>query len=352
MPDLSDRIALVTGASRGAGAAIAAVLGEAGATVYVTGRSSRAGTRTEDMPGTVEDSAAQVSARGGTGIGVVCDHTDAAQVERAGRRASAPTTAASTCSSTTRGAATSSYDGAAFTAPFWEQPLQQRWDAMFGAGVWPTHADQPPRRAAAGRGRARGVHDRLGSAARTLGSAIYDAAKACIARFAFAMAHDLRERRVTAVAVAPGFMRTERVLAAHAGEPFDLSVDRVAGVPRARRSPTSPPIPTASRARASCSPPATWRASTDSPTSTARSPRRSRFPRDPQDRRHGDVPIASCQLVARPLQHEQLGAGDLARQRFTVREWEQRVLGAVDDERRQVDGCRGARASGRRPPSA
>ena len=53
MPDLSERIALVTGASRGAGAAIAAVLGEAGATVYVTGRSSRAGTRTDGMPGTV-----------------------------------------------------------------------------------------------------------------------------------------------------------------------------------------------------------------------------------------------------------------------------------------------------------
>ena len=80
MPDLSDRIALVTGASRGAGAAIAAVLGEAGATVYVTGRSSRAGTRTEGLPGTVEDSVEEVTARGGIGIGVVCDHTDAAQV--------------------------------------------------------------------------------------------------------------------------------------------------------------------------------------------------------------------------------------------------------------------------------
>src|SRR4249920_2866625 len=81
MPDLTDRIALVTGASRGAGAAIAAVLGEAGATVYVTGRSSRPGARTDDMPGTVQDTAATVSARGGTGIGVVCDHTDATQVE-------------------------------------------------------------------------------------------------------------------------------------------------------------------------------------------------------------------------------------------------------------------------------
>jgi len=55
------------------------------------------------------------------------------------------------------------------------------------------------------------------------GSAFYDAAKACIARFAFAMAHDLRERQVAAVAIAPGFMRTERVMAAHAENPFDLA---------------------------------------------------------------------------------------------------------------------------------
>ena len=85
MPDLSDRVALVTGASRGGGAAIAAVLGEGGATVYVTGRSSRTGARTEGLPGTVEDSAEAVTARGGTGIGVVCDHTDPAQVERSRR---------------------------------------------------------------------------------------------------------------------------------------------------------------------------------------------------------------------------------------------------------------------------
>jgi NAD(P)-dependent dehydrogenase (short-subunit alcohol dehydrogenase family) len=222
MPDLSDRIALVTGGSRGAGAAIAAVLGEAGATVYVTGRSTRAGARTDDMPGTVEDSAAQVSARGGTGIGVACDHTDPAQVDALVARIRGDHGRLDVLVNNAWGGY-ERYDAARFDAPFWEQPLRQRWDGMFGAGVWPTlltSARAAPLLAdgalvACTIAWARGAYT---------GNAIYDAAKACIARFAFAMAHDLRDRGVTAVAIAPGFMRTERVLAAHAAEPFDLSV--------------------------------------------------------------------------------------------------------------------------------
>src|SRR5690554_6778975 len=73
---LQDRIAVVTGASRGAGRAIAAVLGEEGARVYVTARSTAAGPTTENLPGTIEETAATVTARGGAGIAVRCDHTD------------------------------------------------------------------------------------------------------------------------------------------------------------------------------------------------------------------------------------------------------------------------------------
>ena len=220
MPDLSDRIALVTGASRGAGAAIAAVLGEAGATVYVTGRSSRAGARTEDMPGTVEDAAAAVSARGGTGIGVVCDHTDAAQVDALVARIDAGHGRLDVLVNNAWGGY-EQHDGATFAAPFWEQPLQRRWDAMFGAGVWPTLLTSHRAAPLLADGALVACTIAWAQGAYT-GSAIYDAAKACIARFAFAMAHDLRERRVTAVAIAPGFMRTERVMAAHAADPFDL----------------------------------------------------------------------------------------------------------------------------------
>jgi NAD(P)-dependent dehydrogenase (short-subunit alcohol dehydrogenase family) len=81
---MTDRVALVTGASRGAGAGIAKGLGELGYTVYVTGRTITPGDAKgwdgSVLPGTVAETAAEVTARGGKGIAVVCDHSDDAQV--------------------------------------------------------------------------------------------------------------------------------------------------------------------------------------------------------------------------------------------------------------------------------
>src|SRR5436853_5481526 len=78
---LQGKRAIVTGASRGAGRGIALALGEAGATVYVTGRSVRGEATTENLPGTIEETAETVTARGGTGIAVRCDHTVDSDVE-------------------------------------------------------------------------------------------------------------------------------------------------------------------------------------------------------------------------------------------------------------------------------
>ena len=79
------KIALVTGASRGAGAGIARGLGEKGMTVYVTGRTTAPGDAKgwdgTVLPGTVAETAAAVTKAGGKGIAVVCDHADDAQVE-------------------------------------------------------------------------------------------------------------------------------------------------------------------------------------------------------------------------------------------------------------------------------
>lgn len=73
------RVAIVTGASRGAGRGIARALGSHGCIVYVTGRSEKEGSA--EMPGTIHATAAEVTAAGGTGIAARCDHADDADVE-------------------------------------------------------------------------------------------------------------------------------------------------------------------------------------------------------------------------------------------------------------------------------
>ena len=77
---LAGRVALVTGATRGAGRGIAVELGAAGATVYCTGRSTRERRSAYDRPETIEETAELVTAAGGTGIAVTTDHLDPAQV--------------------------------------------------------------------------------------------------------------------------------------------------------------------------------------------------------------------------------------------------------------------------------
>jgi NAD(P)-dependent dehydrogenase (short-subunit alcohol dehydrogenase family) len=216
------QVAVVTGASRGAGRAIALQLGEAGATVYVTGRSVRGAPTTENLPGTIDETAEEVTTRGGTGIAVRCDHTIVADVEALFAQVQREQGRLDLLVNNVWGGY-EHYDGAEFVAPFWEQPLQ-RWEGMFTAGVrahllagrFAAPLMLPQRRGLI-------VNTVAWAFDKYLGNLFYDVAKAAIIRMAFGMAEELRPHGIAAVALAPGFMRTERVMAEHARSPFDLS---------------------------------------------------------------------------------------------------------------------------------
>ncbi len=213
MQQLKDRVAVVTGASRGAGRGIARVLGQAGATVYVTGRSVRGGPTTDGLPGTIDDTADEVSAAGGTGIAVRCDHTDDAQVADLFARVRRERGRLDLLVNNAWGG----YEGQGLMGGgiyFWEQPFAERWDRMFTAGVrahFLASCLAAPLMIAQKRGLIVSTiawdHDKY------IGS-FYDVSKHAIVRMIYGMARELRRHNVAAVAVAPGFMRTERVLAA------------------------------------------------------------------------------------------------------------------------------------------
>jgi NAD(P)-dependent dehydrogenase (short-subunit alcohol dehydrogenase family) len=208
-------VAVVTGASRGVGRGVALALGDCGATVYVTGRSTRAHARAR-APGTVEDTADDVTARGGRGIAAVADHTDDAQTEALFARVAAEQDGRLDLLVAN---AWGGYEAgiAGFTAPFWEQPLE-RWDAMFTAGL---RAQYACARAAAPAMVANGsgliaVTGGTDLAGHYLGNVPYDVVKTASSRLVVALAHELRPHGVAAVGVYPGFTRTEAVVAAFA----------------------------------------------------------------------------------------------------------------------------------------
>jgi NAD(P)-dependent dehydrogenase (short-subunit alcohol dehydrogenase family) len=212
---LRGRVAVVTGASRGVGKGIALALGEAGAIVYVTGRSDAGGT-TEGLPGTVRDTADAVTQRGGQGVPVRCDHTADAEVEALFARVTQEQGRLDFLVNNAWGGY-EQFDWSRFGSPFWEQPLRH-WSGMFESGV---RAHLVASRLAAPlmlpNRRGLIVHTTAWDRDKYLGNLFYDVAKAAVNRMAFGMAREMQPHRVAVVALAPGFVRTERVLAAFAG---------------------------------------------------------------------------------------------------------------------------------------
>lgn len=220
MTDLDDRIAVVTGASRGVGRGIAHELGAAGATVYVTGRSVQGEPTADGLPGTVAGTAELVTAAGGHGVAVLCDHTQDDQVEALFARVAEERGRLHVLVNAAWGGY-ERYGEVPFDAPFWEQPLW-RWGGMFRAGVRAAFVASKLAAPLLIRGAEESgrtgllVHVSAGDRGRWLGQVPYDTAKSAVDRLAFGMARELRPHDVAALALYPGFVRTERVLAAFA----------------------------------------------------------------------------------------------------------------------------------------
>jgi NAD(P)-dependent dehydrogenase (short-subunit alcohol dehydrogenase family) len=223
---LEDCIAIVTGASRGAGRGIAVELGAAGATVYVTGRSTRerpaAGygrimelSGMAKLPGSIDDTADEVTRAGGRGIAVRCDHTSEPEVAALFERISREQQGRLDLLVNNAWGGHETFDGV-FDAPFWQHPLSH-WDSFFDRGVR-NHLLASRFAAPMMVRRKRGLivtttfwdRDRY-----MRGNLFYDLAKATMTRLAFGMAQELRPHGVASLAVSPGWMRTELVLAGH-----------------------------------------------------------------------------------------------------------------------------------------
>lgn len=202
-------MAVVTGASRGAGRGIALTLGAEGATVFVTGRSVR-GRTTRGWPGSIDDTAEAVSARGGVGIPVRCDHTHDDDVQALFARVQREQGHLDLLVNNAFGGIESGDPPG--DIPFWERPIDL-WDTMFTAGVraslmssrFATPLMLPQRR---------GLIVNTTFLFNKYGGFLqYDLSKSALIRLAYGMAQDFRQYGVAAVAVSPGWMRTEHVLA-------------------------------------------------------------------------------------------------------------------------------------------
>jgi NAD(P)-dependent dehydrogenase (short-subunit alcohol dehydrogenase family) len=205
---LTGKVAVVAGATRGAGRGIACMLGEAGATVYCTGRSVRGKPATQGRPETIEETAEMVSGYGGQGIAVQVDHSDEQQVQALFERVRAEQGRLDILVNDIWGGD----ELTEWEKPFWELDIAKGL-LMQQRGVH-THIITSrygvPLMVAARQGLVIEITD--GDSPGYRGNLFYDLVKASVIRLALGMAEELRPYGVTALALTPGFLRSEAML--------------------------------------------------------------------------------------------------------------------------------------------
>jgi NAD(P)-dependent dehydrogenase (short-subunit alcohol dehydrogenase family) len=226
-PDLRGRIALVAGATRGVGRGTALAFAEAGATVYCTGRSTRnqKGRRNSpaarkalpadyyaNRPETIEETAELVNARGGKGIAVVVDHLEPDKVEKLIARIRKEQGQLHVLVNDISESAEQE-----FGKTFWQVDLERGF-ALFRNGVHThiitSHFAAPLLIETAEKAKSSGLIVEIGDGDSYTyrGNVFYDLTKTTVIRQAFAMAYELRRKNVAALALTPGFLRSEIML--------------------------------------------------------------------------------------------------------------------------------------------
>jgi len=213
---LRGRVAVVAGATRGAGRGIAAALGEAGATVICTGRTTRQARSEYDRPETIEETAELVTQLGGKGIAVAVDHLEAEHVKALAERVRKDYGHIDVLVNDIWGAERLKGGPAQWNTPIWKLDLDTGLRILRLAidthlitshHVLPLLVDKPGGllvEVTDGTTAYNATHYRI--------SVFYDLAKVAVNRLAFSQGHELAPFGATAVAISPGWLRSEMML--------------------------------------------------------------------------------------------------------------------------------------------
>ena len=220
MQSLHNKVTLVTGASRGIGKGVAHALGEAGATVYITGRTEDLSHATVPLPGTIHETAALVTQAGGRGIAVRCDHRDDDQVRAVFDRIQAEQGRLDLLVNNAWSGyqAKQSSKKSGFHTAFWKLP-PTFWDTMFTVGVRSHYVTS-------GYAAARMVQQEAGLIIHLTAAAgekyaenvAYGVSKAAVNRMAADMAHELQPYQVSVVGLCPDIVATEMLMKGRQGQ--------------------------------------------------------------------------------------------------------------------------------------
>lgn len=228
-PDLSGRVAVVAGATRGVGRGIAEVLGECGALVYVTGRSTRAAPTAGNPEWSIEAVADAVTAGGGTAVPVRCDHSRDDEVEALFHRVAVEQGRLDLLVNNLVGWSDSTEGADAVPAEFagqelWKQPLAW-FDANFSSGVRAHLANcrfGVPLMLQRRRGLVLFTSERAATVPSRAWDTVLDLRAVATERLAGLLAHQLRDHGIASLLLYPGWTRTEEIVASFEAGSYPL----------------------------------------------------------------------------------------------------------------------------------